>query len=247
MSTDAISSAWPRPPLPPFPAGGLAPWSARTARAEPALGAGTPFSGDTLRERAKALSAAPYRSRTATLPPALEALDYDGFRDIRYVRERALWHGEHALNVEFFHMGYFYREPVRVYSVENGTASEVLYSPELFDFGKNDIGDELDGVPGFAGLRFLYPLNTDEYKDELGAFLGASYFRLLGEDMLYGLSARGLAIDTVDGGEEEFPIFREFYLEVPERAGAAHGARPAGLPERQRCLPLRHPTREPTR
>ena len=112
-------------------------------------------------------------------------------------------------------MGYFYREPVKVYSVEGGQASEVLYSPELFDFGKNDIGDELDGVPGFAGLRILYPLNTTEYKDELGALLGASYFRMLGKTMLYGQSARGLSINTAGEGPEEFPIFREFYLEVP--------------------------------
>ena len=102
-----------------------------------------------------------------------------------------------------------------VYRVADGKAVENLYSPDLFDFGKNDIADDLDSVSGFAGLRILYPLNTSEYRDELGAFLGASYFRLLGETMLYGLSARGLAINTAGEGSEEFPVFREFDLEVP--------------------------------
>ena len=43
-------------------------------------------------------------------------------------------------------------------------------------------------------------------------FLGASYFRALGAGQHYGLSARGLAIDTVGGQGEEFPRFAEFWI-----------------------------------
>ena len=43
-------------------------------------------------------------------------------------------------------------------------------------------------------------------------FLGASYFRALGAGQRYGLSARGLAIDTVGGQGEEFPRFTEFWI-----------------------------------
>ena len=46
-------------------------------------------------------------------------------------------------------------------------------------------------------------------------FLGASYFRALGAGQQYGLSARGLALDTVGGSGEEFPRFTEFWLERP--------------------------------
>jgi glucans biosynthesis protein len=49
----------------------------------------------------------------------------------------------------------------------------------------------------------------------LGAFAGASYFRLLCEKAAYGLSARGLAVDTAEPGGEEFPIFEEFWVERP--------------------------------
>jgi glucans biosynthesis protein len=48
------------------------------------------------------------------------------------------------------------------------------------------------------------------------AFLGASYFRAIGELYQYGLSARGLALDTaVAGRAEEFPDFTKIYIETP--------------------------------
>ena len=46
-------------------------------------------------------------------------------------------------------------------------------------------------------------------------FLGASYFRLLGSGQQYGLSARGLAIDTASDSGEEFPRFSAFWIERP--------------------------------
>src|SRR5690606_25043967 len=80
--------------------------------------------------------------------------------------------------------------------------------------------EELAGkVPeniGFAGFRVHYPLNTNEFKDEFLVFQGASYFRLVGPGQVYGLSARGLAIDTAESSGEEFPVFREFWLIKPE-------------------------------
>src|SRR5690606_8309517 len=71
------------------------------------------------------------------------------------------------------------------------------------------------GDLGFAGLRVHYPLNTPAYKDELIVFLGASYFRALAAGTRYGLSARGLAVDTVGGQGEEFPRFEAFWLVRP--------------------------------
>ena len=198
-------------------AGALPARAARAADPGPTLGPAAPFSAEALRRRARALAEAPWSAPEAALPPALEALDYDALRDIRYVRERALWAERSDFTVEFFHLGGRQVEPVAMHVVEGGSAREIRYSPALFDFGKNELApNALDGLGGFAGARILHPLNTDEYKDELGAFLGASYFRLLGETMLYGLSARGLAIDTASDRAEEFPVFRALYFEVPE-------------------------------
>src|SRR5438046_10604210 len=68
---------------------------------------------------------------------------------------------------------------------------------------------------GFAGFRVHHPLNTPKYKDEVLVFLGASYFRALGKGQVYGISARGLAIDTALASGEEFPQFVEFWIERP--------------------------------
>ena len=69
---------------------------------------------------------------------------------------------------------------------------------------------------GFAGFKVLYPINSKDKNDEIVSMLGASYFRVLGQGQVYGLSARGLAIDTALPSGEEFPRFREFWIERPK-------------------------------
>ena len=46
-------------------------------------------------------------------------------------------------------------------------------------------------------------------------FQGASYFRAVAKNLLYGLSARGLAINTAEPSGEEFPQFTHFWIEKP--------------------------------
>ena len=95
------------------------------------------------------------------------------------------------------------------------------YQPQLFDYGRTKIERPLPVNLGFAGFRLHYPLNNPRVFDEVIAFLGASYFRFLGRDQRYGLSARGLALN-VEAKEakdpEEFPVFREFWVEIPQGA-----------------------------
>jgi glucans biosynthesis protein len=61
----------------------------------------------------------------------------------------------------------------------------------------------------------VYPLNRDDKEDEVMSVLGASYFRVIGKGQVYGLSARGLAIDTAMLSGEEFPNFTEFWIQRP--------------------------------
>jgi periplasmic glucans biosynthesis protein len=197
-------------------AGGL-----RPARAEAALGEPMPFTAEWLREHARALAAADYRPPGAELPSLLAELTYDQHRDIRFRREAALWHGQGLdAEVQFFHLGHLLQTPVHIFEVVDGTAREVLYGPELFDYGRNEL--DAGALPrdlGFAGFRLHTPLNRPDYLDEVVAFLGASYFRAVGRGQRYGLSARGIAIDTGLPNGEEFPDFRAFWLERPA-AGA---------------------------
>jgi glucans biosynthesis protein len=48
------------------------------------------------------------------------------------------------------------------------------------------------------------------------SFLGASYFRAIAKGLHWGLSSRGLAVNTGINGPEEFPDFREFWMRKPK-------------------------------
>jgi glucans biosynthesis protein len=116
--------------------------------------------------------------------------------------------------VKFFHLGLYFRERVHMHVVSNGVAREIAYDPAMFDYGKSGLAHEhLPADLGFAGFRVLF--DTDPKRD-IVAFLGASYFRAVGGEMQYGMSARGLAVDTALPRPEEFPVFTQFWLVEPK-------------------------------
>jgi len=174
------------------------------------------FSFEDVAARAEKQARTPYRSETRNPPAELQALSYDQYRDIRFRPDHALWRKEPLpFEVMFFHLGKFQTEPVRINEVTPRGVRHIPYKSSLFDYGNNELSPQKWGDLGFAGFRVHYPLNQGQYKDELVVFLGASYFRALGAGQRYGLSARGLAIDTVGGQGEEFPRFTEFWLVKP--------------------------------
>ena len=155
-------------------------------------------------------------------PAELQALNYDQYRDIRFRPDHALWRQEKLpFEVMFFHVGKA-NERVRINEIDR-KVRHIPYDRGDFDYGKNTLSPETWGDLDFAGLRVHYPLNGPDYKDELIVFLGASYFRALAPGTRYGVSARGLAVDTVGAQGEEFPRFTEFWLVKP--AGDAHTLR----------------------
>ena len=169
--------------------------------------------------RAKELAAQPYSApNKEALPDWMKNLNYDQYRDIRFVPERALWaEGNLPFRAMLFHPGYLFREPVTVNEFTGTHLQRIRLSEAFFNYGPL-VGQRGDLPPdaGFAGLRLHAPLNRPDYHDELAVFQGASYWRALGKHQRYGISARGLAIDTgADGNPEEFPQFREFWLRKP--------------------------------
>jgi glucans biosynthesis protein len=176
-----------------------------------------PFGFDDVRARAKALAAKPYEEQNAPLPDALKNLSYDQYRDIRFKSDAALWrYDDVPFQVQFYHRGFLYQKRVDINAIVDGRALPIRYSPDLFDFGKNTFPQPLPADLGFAGFRLHYPLKRPDYHDEFAVFLGASYFRAIGARNHYGLSARGLAIDTGLPKKEEFPYFREFWIQKPQ-------------------------------
>jgi periplasmic glucans biosynthesis protein len=159
-----------------------------------------------------------YQPVSDALPATLANLSYDQYRDIRFRPASALWRGQSMFEVQFFHRGYRTRQRVNIFEVTSGVATAVAYNPQYFIFGKLMKPPKPDSSLGYAGFRVHYPLHTPTYKDELIVFLGASYFRVLGRNQIYGASARGLAIDTAAQSGEEFPTFTDFWLVRPQPA-----------------------------
>jgi len=175
------------------------------------------FDFDDVAELARRKASRPYEAPDRAQPTELELLGYDSYRDIRFRPDRAIWRADGSpFDLMFFHRAQS-NPRVRMNEVVNGAARRLPYDSSDFDFGKNTLQPEKWGELDYAGLRVHYHLNGPEYKDELIVFLGASYFRALAAGTRYGLSARGLAVDTVGGRGEEFPYFPEFWIVKPAR------------------------------
>ncbi|MGE0611970.1 MAG: glucan biosynthesis protein [Hyphomicrobiales bacterium] len=177
------------------------------------------FSAETVVSLAEDLASRPFVA-PAAVPDAVQKLSYDQYRDIRFRQEAALWQGRNrGFIADLLHTGFVYKTPVDIFVVENGTSRRIDYDPRMFDFGPL-VGTlpELSG-PLFSGLRLRTPLNTYTYWDEFAVFQGASYFRAVGAGQHYGISARGLAVDTAEPRGEEFPLFRSYWVETPAEGG----------------------------
>ncbi|MFC3693646.1 glucan biosynthesis protein [Chenggangzhangella methanolivorans] len=201
-------------------AGALAPINAH-AQEQAAAGGRKVFDHGVVIEKARQLSLQPYAAPDAKLPEALDKLSFDDFRAVRFKRDRAHFGGSKSgFRMELFHRGFLYKNPVTVNLVREGNPAPIPYDPSFFDFGPTKIPGRMPIDFGFAGIRILFPLNKPSVMDELAVFLGASYFRFLGAGQHYGISARGIGVNTGEQTPEEFPDFRELWVEEPQ-AGAS--------------------------
>ncbi len=174
-----------------------------------------PFDYSNIVEKARLLSLSPHQTAKLNLPKELVEMDYDAFRSLRYVREEGPWYKKNIpFEMQFFHMGSIYQNSVRINQIIGNKEYYIPYTSTAFTKADKPLSS-IKGDIDYAGFRLHYPLNTPDYYDELITFLGASYFRALGKNQKYGLSARGLAIDTGVQTGEEFPIFKEFWVKRP--------------------------------
>ena len=181
-----------------------------------------PMDFERLKRLAKDLRDRPHvLPRAAPAPEVLDALTYGPLQEIRYPPAHALF-PDTRYPVTFFHLGNLFRHPVRIYALTDGQAREVAYGRDLFAYPPGNPGRAMPDGAGFAGFRFQkFPAGQPGDDGDWLAFLGASYFRAAGDGAQYGLSARGVAIDTAlgPGKPEEFPVFTRFYVS-PSADGA---------------------------
>jgi glucans biosynthesis protein len=192
----------------------LVPAPALRALAAPSgvrLGPPQPFTYEALAARARRMAGQPWRPPDPSLHAKVAAIDFDAVQKIRFRQDHALWRGgREPYPVGFFHLNKYSADPVALHVIEQGAARPILWGPDYFDYGASGLSPATFAGMGFSGFRVLD--GQDNPADWL-AFQGASYFRAVGEDDQYGASARGIAVNTASPKPEEFPAFREFWLE----------------------------------
>lgn len=179
------------------------------------LDAPKPFDAESVSRQARELAAKPY------VPPEgisrdWRELSYDAFRGIWFDSRNALFSDtDGAVRADMFLAGLYFVHKVRINAVEGSTARPVGF--DLSAFARTDWFPDLpaDGT-GFAGFRLRGETEAKGQFQEYAVFQGASYFRAIGRGQGYGISARGLALNTGEPGGEEFPVFREFWIEAAE-------------------------------
>ncbi len=175
------------------------------------------FSIDDVAKQAKSLAGSSYQAPKSNLPSVFKDMKFADYQQIQFNHDKAYWHNlKTPFRLEFYHQGMYFDTPVKINEVTATSVHQIKYNPDYFNFG--NVKHDKDSVKdlGFAGFKVLYPINSKDKEDEILSVLGASYFRVIGAGQVYGLSARGLAIDTALPSGEEFPRFREFWIERPK-------------------------------
>ncbi|MEP0941310.1 MAG: glucan biosynthesis protein G [Rhizobiaceae bacterium] len=180
------------------------------------LGEAEAFSRDTLVELARALSKADYVEPRKIPQPWID-MSYDEYKGIQFNPDSGLWNDTDLPYImEFFAPGLYFPTAISISVVDGDTSRPVLFSKDVFRYGHLVPDLPVDETLGYAGFRVRTTINDPVRKDEFVVFQGASYFRAVGKGQIYGLSARGLAIDTGEAKGEEFPDFRAFWIEGVE-------------------------------
>jgi glucans biosynthesis protein len=179
-----------------------------------------PFDRQWLIEHARQLATQEFQPRVIPEDSPLRQMSYDEYRAIVFNPNAAAWKGQDRNFIaELFYPGFIFNNPVLLNLVQDGTSRRVEFSTKVFSYF-GELAKKYQNVTaeGYSGFRLAYPLNSVDSPSEFLVFQGASYFRSLGRDQFYGLSARGLAVNTARPEGEEFPFFSEFWIEQPEPA-----------------------------
>ena len=178
------------------------------------------FGFDDVARRAEELAQQGYRPPETSLPDQLRELSYSEYSQIQYKHDRDVWSGQGApFTLSFIPEGMHYSSAIQLNSIDQeGEVHGFAYNPDDFTYGDLAISDDIkqsEGV-GIAGVTINHSLNGVDSK-EVMVFLGASYFRAIGDGQVYGLSGRGLAVDTGLSSGEEFPRFSEIWIVEPSQ------------------------------
>ena len=173
------------------------------------------FSFQTVIDKARDLAAQPYHE-PEQIPRFMRELTYDQYQDIRFNPDKSLWkQGKSKFQVMLMAPGLFYGHAVKVNIVDSQGSKPLPFKKDLFTFTDPELEKLVPADLGYAGLKLTFPFFQEDVQNQFLVFAGASYFRGVGKDNGWGISTRGIAIDTGLPTGEEFPSFLEFWLVHP--------------------------------
>jgi glucans biosynthesis protein len=178
----------------------------------------SPFNRMILVARAEQLAKQEYVPPPSPPPDSANRLSYDQYKAIRFQKGASIWaHQNRTFTLDLFHPGFIFDMPVNINLVIGGMGWRVLFKRDLFEYPPEAgaVPEPDEDETGYSGFRVRAPINKPGTLDEFLVFQGATYFRAVGRDQLYGASGRGLAIRTARPDGEEFPVFTDFWIERP--------------------------------
>jgi periplasmic glucans biosynthesis protein len=178
---------------------------------------GYSFNFETLLQDAKHRASLAYAPpRRSSIPSILDKLSPEQYRSIHFNPDAGIWRNDPLpFRLELLRAGYNLQTAVTVSTVEDGTAHDLVATPEMFQSSVDLPAQVGKANWPLSGFRVRTRINSPKVWDEFLVFQGASYFRAVAKSLLYGLSARGLAINTAEPQGEEFPAFTHFWIERP--------------------------------
>lgn len=167
-------------------------------------------------DKAKALASETFQ-KPALAPDFLRNLGYADYQSIRFKPENSLWRsGKSRFQVMMIPQGNFYSQAVQLHVVDSEGEHPVGFDKAQFDYPNPELAKRIPADLGYAGFKLTYPLSGKGVQNQFLVFGGASYFRGVGANQSFGLSGRGIAVNTGLPSGEEFPAFTEFWMERPK-------------------------------
>src|ERR1700744_292561 len=181
-----------------------------------------PFTLDTLLGEAKRLAGSAFVPQRNSLPAGIDKLSPEQYRSIHFNPDAGIWRAEKLpFRLELLRAAQSLPTTVKIATVEDGLAKEVEATPAMFQMSGAKPAQLGNVSLPLSGFRLRSRINSPKVWDEFLVFQGASYFRAVAKGLLYGLSARGLAINTAEPVGEEFPAFTHFWVEQPAPRAAS--------------------------
>ncbi len=160
--------------------------------------------------RARALAAAPYKA-PARVAKNLRKLTFPQYSKISYAGRVPGWPAGTPFHIQMYPAGYLFTWPETIHVIAG--ARHITPQLPITVAGDPKLAARLPKTIPPAGFSAFTGFGKGPAVDEFLSVLGASYFRAVGAGQSWGLSARGVAVDTaLPHRAEEFPYFREFWL-----------------------------------